>query len=176
MQFDLEYEIGRCALNSEQQAAKGQRKTLPFPSEIATVSGRGSRPDGVIWSMSSKTVVWIELTSPWEENMTKRHYEKKNKYAQLASDLRNPRRAGGAWTVFPFEVEIGARGAINEQPWLWMCKRLGFSTDARLRLTHAVQDAAVHCSHLIFICRFHKQWEPQPLLDTYSWYQPPASD
>ena len=147
--------------------------------------------------MSSKAVVWIELTSPWEENMTKRHYEKKNKYAQLASDLRNPRRAGGAWTVFPFEVEIGARGAIYEQPWLWMCKRLGFSTDARLRLTHAVQDAAVHlgfstdarlclthavqdaavhCSHLIFICRFHKQWEPQPLLDTYSWYQPPASD
>ena len=41
-------------------------KERPFPSEIAVVSGPGSRPDGVIWSMQTKTVIWIELTSPWE--------------------------------------------------------------------------------------------------------------
>ena len=39
-------------------------KERPFPSEIAVVSGPGSRPDGVIWSMQTKTVIWIELTSP----------------------------------------------------------------------------------------------------------------
>ena len=103
----------------------GYRTSLPFPPEIA-VSGIGSRPDGVIWSMSCKTVIWIELASPWEENMSKRHFEKKNKYNQLALDLRNPHRVGGAWTVFPFEVEVGARGAINEQPWSYMCSKLGF--------------------------------------------------
>ena len=44
-------------------------KERPFPSEIAVVSGPGSHPDGVIWSMQTKTVIWIELTSPWEENL-----------------------------------------------------------------------------------------------------------
>ena len=41
--------------------------SAPFPPEIAVVSGKGSRPDGVIWSVETKTIVWIELTSPWEE-------------------------------------------------------------------------------------------------------------
>ena len=44
-------------------------KERPFPSEIA----------GVIWSMQTKTVIWIELTSPWEENLTKKHFEKMDK-------------------------------------------------------------------------------------------------
>ena len=37
-------------------------KKRPFPSKIAV--GPGSRPDGVIWSMQTKTVIRIELTSP----------------------------------------------------------------------------------------------------------------
>jgi hypothetical protein len=106
VQFDIDVTDG---------ASLGYRTSLPFPPEIAVVSGKGSRPDGVIWSLSLKTVIWIELTSPWEENMSKRHYEKKSKYNKLALELRNPQRAGGAWTVHPLEVEIGARGAINPQ-------------------------------------------------------------
>ena len=51
------------------------------------------------------------------------------------------------------------------------CARSWVSTpNTRDRLTHAVQDAAVHCSHMIFLCRFHKVWETRPLLDTYGWY------
>ena len=50
-------------------------KERPFRSEIAVVSGPGSRPDGVIWSMQTKTVIWIELTSSWEENLTKKHQD-----------------------------------------------------------------------------------------------------
>ena len=62
-------------------------KERPFPSEIAVVSGPGSRPNGVIWFMQTKTVIWIELTSPWEENLTKKHFEKMDKYNKLAIDL-----------------------------------------------------------------------------------------
>ena len=113
MQFDIDATDG---------ASLGYRISLPFPPEIAVVSGKGSPPDGVIWSLTSKTVIWIELTSPWEENMPKRHYEKKSKYNKLALELRNSQRAGGTWTVHPLEVEIGARGAINPQSWQYMCK------------------------------------------------------
>jgi len=126
VQFDLDMVSGL-------PQSKTYRKTyhLPFPPEIAVVSGKGSRPDGVIWSTSTKTVIWIELTSPWTENMQARHFEKKAKYTPLATDLRNPKRAGGAWTVYPLEVEVSALGVVNEQPWSTMCSRLGLTTTAR---------------------------------------------
>ena len=101
VQFDLDMSDGMSKIREGEHSA-GHRTSLPFPPEIAVVSGKGSRPDGVIWSLSSKTVIWIELTSPWEDNMSKRHFEKKKKYNQLAIDLRNPRRGGGAWSVYPF--------------------------------------------------------------------------
>ena len=148
---------------------------LPFPPEIAVVSGKGSRPDGVIWSTSKKIVIWIELTSPWTENMSKRHFEKKTKYSQLATDLRNPKHDGGAWTVYPHQVEVSALGVVNEQPWMSMCDRLGFCSTTRKQLTHAAQAAAIHCSHLIYLCRYHKVWDPRPLLNTYGWYSGAAS-
>ena len=48
----------------------GLVKEQPFPSEIAVVSGPDSCPNGVIWSMQTKTLIWIGLTSPWEEKLT----------------------------------------------------------------------------------------------------------
>ena len=69
----------------------------------------------------------------------------------------------------PLEVEIDAQD-YNPQSWQWICKIMGFDSNARDCLTQAEQDAAVHCSHMIFLCRFHKLWENRPLLDTYGWY------
>ena len=60
LQFDLNFD--------------GQTKNKPFPAHIAA-SGR--RPDGLIFSDKLKKVVWIELTSPWEENLTKSYTCKK---------------------------------------------------------------------------------------------------
>ena len=34
-------------------------------------------------------------------------------------------------------------------------------------LRNAMQDAAIQCSHFIFLCRYHKKWEPQALRDTW---------
>ena len=100
MQFDIDDE--------------GQVKDRNFPPEIPVVTGDGSRPDGVIWSMESKTVIWIELTSPWETNMPKQHDYKINRSNQLAIDLREGKYFGVKWTVLPFYVEIGARGAVHD--------------------------------------------------------------
>ena len=68
-------------------------KERPFPSEISVVSALGSRSDGVIWSLQTKTVIWIERTSP-EENLTKKHFEKMDKYNKLAIDLREGKHHG----------------------------------------------------------------------------------
>ena len=45
----------------------GSILSQPFPTHIAST---GKQPDGVMWSDKLKMVMWIELTSPWEENMT----------------------------------------------------------------------------------------------------------
>ena len=37
--------------------------------------------------METKTVIMLELTSPWEENFGKRHKQKMRKYNQLVLDL-----------------------------------------------------------------------------------------
>ena len=112
--------------------------------------------------MQTKTLIWIELTSPWEENLTKKHFENMDKYNKPAIDLREGKHHGVKGTVVPLCVEVGARGAINEQP----CKRLGFSKCSKRRLTQGVQDAAVARSYYIFLCRFVRTQEPQALVDT----------
>ena len=68
--------------------------------------------------------------------------------------MQEGKHHGVKWTVVPLCFEVGARGAINEQPWNRMCKRLGFSKCSKCRLTQGVQDAAVACSYYIFLCRF----------------------
>ena len=42
--------------------------------------------------------------------------EKMDKHNKLANDVRKGRHHGVKWTVVPLCVEVGARGAINEQP------------------------------------------------------------
>ena len=70
------------------------RRAKAFPSEIAVVSGEGSCPDGVVWSMETKTVIMLELTSPWEENFGKWHKRKMRKYNQLVLDLEEAAQWG----------------------------------------------------------------------------------
>ena len=40
-------------------------------------------PDRVLWSDKLKKVLWIELTSPWDENMNDWHFKKLRKYQKL---------------------------------------------------------------------------------------------
>ena len=86
-------------------------------------------------SYNSLALIWIDLTSPWEENLIKKSFEKMATYNKLAIDLREGKHNGVKWRVGPLCVEVGARGAVNEQPWIWMCKRLRFSKCSKRQLT-----------------------------------------
>ncbi len=44
--------------------------------------------------METKTVIMLELTSPWEENFGKRHKQKMRKYNQLVLDLEEGKHNG----------------------------------------------------------------------------------
>ena len=54
--------------------------------------------------METKTVIMLELTSPWEENFGKRHKQKMRKYNQLVLDLEEGKHNG---------VKMGLNGTLN---------------------------------------------------------------
>ena len=51
---------------------------LVFPAITGVISAL--RPDIVIWSVSTKTMIWGELTCPLEELILDAHVRKKSRY------------------------------------------------------------------------------------------------
>ena len=58
------------------------------------------RPDVFVVSESSRIIIILELTCPWEGNITRNHEYKERKYAPLVNDLSRE------FTVFQFSVEV----------------------------------------------------------------------
>jgi hypothetical protein len=142
LQFDLNFD--------------GQTKNKPFPAHIAA-SGR--RPDGLIFSDKLKKVVWIELTSPWEENLTKSYTCKKAKYNKLEKLVK-----ASGWTVVPLYVEVGSRGIINDT-WGRMCKALCMKKVQNKKLRQHCSRIALRCSYFIYLSRKQKEWVAHKLVE-----------
>ena len=141
-----------------------QSKEVKFPEEIGVITGQ--RPDGLIWSNAEKIMIWIELTSPWEELADQRHFEKKARYNQLSIDMRNM-----GWKVHELAVEVGCRGHVGAEGWHSMYSTLGFSKAEAERMKESVKETAMHCSHSLFVHRCVLEWKEKPLLDVERWYQ-----
>lgn len=133
----------------------GQTKNAAFPPHIAASK---CRPDGVIWSDKLKKVLWIELTSPWEENMNDWHFKKLRKYKKLERAVK-----ANGWDAFPLYIEVGARGYINNK-WSTMSKALGMSRSESRVLRHQASSVAQRCSFYIYLSRANKDWVVRPLL------------
>ena len=72
-----------------------------------------------MYSDKLKLVMWLELTSPWEDNLTDSYIRKKSTYNRLQSECRT-----NGWSVIPMSVEVGALGHINIM-WGEMSKEMG---------------------------------------------------
>ena len=83
-------------------------------------------PDMVVVSRSLKTMLLVELTVPWEENMEWAHERKLLRYEQLAQDCK-----GKGWRCDEFAVKMGCRGFVGKST-VNVLKRLG-SGGRRLR-------------------------------------------
>ena len=113
----------------------------------------------------AEKVVWIELTSPWEENMSIWHMKKHGKYDKLAIAINSK----GVVAV-PLCVEVGARGYINHK-WGHMCKVLGMRKWENKFLQARVTEVAQRCSYYIYMSRKNKEWVVRPLLNAYSFQE-----
>ena len=122
---------------------------LVVPSFIAVTT---LRPDILIFSVSSKTVVLIELTCPCEENMEEWHKTKFHKYEALAEAIRK-----NGWSVHLFAVEVGARGYCSLT--VKSCfLRLGFGCKAINKLIKKLSAEALKTSFEIWLSRDSFDW------------------
>ena len=90
---------------------------IVFPPEILSTS---RRPDIVIWSRKSKTVVIGELTCPAEENFQAARLYKEARYEHIHTNA-----SAKGWKVMLKTIEVGARGfAAKTVP--YFSRNLGF--------------------------------------------------
>ena len=104
LQFDLDY-------NED-----GHRKNSPFPAHIAATE---NWLDGITISDKLKSVMWLELTSLWEENLAVSYIRNKSNYNKLESECRSQ-----GSSVIPQCVEADALGHVNTT-WGMLSKDMG---------------------------------------------------
>ncbi|KAI8493121.1 hypothetical protein Bbelb_291250 [Branchiostoma belcheri] len=85
--------------------AEAEGSSTKKQAEEKDICETSLRPDLVMWSADQKSVVIVELTIPWEENIQSAHERKKLKYEELAQQCRQ-----NGWRTNLYPVEVGVRG------------------------------------------------------------------
>jgi hypothetical protein len=118
-----------------------------YPDMIAST---GLRPDIVVTSIRTKVIVIIELTVPYESNMSGSHEFKLAKYEDLVAQLH---RQG--YKTHLFAVEVGARGFAGTSVYN-LLKRLGLASRRCAWYIKQVTEAAERASYWIWLKRNDK--------------------
>ena len=114
---------------------------LSFPPEIVFTN---LRPDIVIWSQRSKTVIIGELTVPWEDNFDTANEFKQLKYTDLIEEC-----VQRGWKVYSFPFEVGSRGYISKTCTIFLSK-IGIGTRQRKSVLHKISQTATKASAWIW--------------------------
>jgi len=111
-------------------------RRLDFPDVVQT----SLRPDVVVWSASSRQIIVIELTVPWEEICDEENERKSAKYAELMELCRER-----GWCTWLFPVEVGCRGFPEYSVWRTL-KALGVVGNTRKTAVQRRAEAAERAS------------------------------
>ena len=136
-----------------------------FP--VCTGVSTAERPDVIIFSKATKTVIWGELTVPLEENIEAASNRKSNKYSK--TDAKNNELSladeckRNGWVVHDFTFEVGSLGwvAYSTRQFLY---KLGFRSSHLTWLLRRISKMTMRSSYLIWCCRKEKSWEPPELV------------
>ena len=121
---------------------------LVFPPEITVTR---LRPDIVMWSRSTRNLIIIELTVPWEERIEEANERKREKYQDLVDECKEK-----GWKTWCWPIEVGSRGFAGQSMWR-MLKNLGIVENQRKRLVHKTTKAAERASRWLWL-RKEEQW------------------
>ena len=128
---------------------------LLFPPEVATTT---LRPDGVLYSLSTKTVILLDLTVPLEDRVHAAHDRKKSKYIPLAS---NCEENGFRFHLIP--IEVGCLGYCPHSL-LQSLKTLGLPRSTACHIRTECSSVALRCSYLLYLRREICEWNTQQVL------------
>ena len=103
------------------------------------------KPDLFLVDESAREVVLLELTCPWDDNISRSHDFKQEKYAPLVADLSR------VYKVFHFSIEVSVRGQISKnnrarlKSFAYRCCRDPKNVTKRLM---------AHCSRISLLCSY----------------------
>ena len=121
------------------------------------------KPDLFIVNESTNIAVLLELTCPWDSNITRSHDFKQEKYAPLVNDLSN------RFTVFYFPIEVSVRGQISKGNRARFKSFLYRSCENARKMHPEIMrvcsKAALLSSFSIFFARKEPSWISPPLLN-----------
>ena len=140
--------VGILELATDWEVLVDLDRMLRFPSYIVLTL---LRPDIVLVSRATKTVVLLELTCPSEERFDEAHRLKIRRYEDLSIDCE---LAG--WKCWNFAVEVGARGYVAKS--LQSClARLGFKFRNAQSIVRECGDTSLRSSFWLWLSR-DKGW------------------
>ena len=132
-------------------------KANPLIFPPATGVTTGLRPDIVIWSVSTKTVIWGELSCPLEELILDAHVRKKQKYLNLEIACHCKR-----WKVHAFPFEVGSIGFVGHS-----CRKflsaIGLRGSRQKAIILELSSVARRSSFHLWQCRRSRSWVSPPL-------------
>ena len=97
-----QYVSGLLHTASDWKLQVDSKERLVFPQEVVTTT---LRPDIVITFSSTKCIILVELTVPWEDRIEESHQIKGQKYDHIVTEaIQN------GWQAYCFPVEVGCRG------------------------------------------------------------------
>lgn len=119
-------------------------KQLKFPPRITSTR---LRPDMIIVSDSTKQLIILELTVPWEERRDGANERKRAKYQEPVEECR---RQG--WKTICEPLEVGCRGFAGRS----LCRvftRLGLVGEAKRKAIRSTTEAAEKATRWLWIKR-----------------------
>ena len=119
-------------------------KQLKFPDHVTSTS---LRPDIVLSSVSSRQVLLIELTVPWEDRIEEANERKRSKYQELVEQCQR-----GGWKARCEPIEVGCRGFAGRS----LCKvytLLGITGVEKRKAIKSTMEAAERASRWLWIRR-----------------------
>jgi hypothetical protein len=115
------------------------------------------RPDIIIYSLATKTIVWGELTSPLERNIPAAVIRKTKRYSNLDIEL-----VLKGWKVHAHTLEVGAIGFLSQTVRHFL-KVFQFSNSHLKRVLKRMAQAARRSTYYIWNARSSRSWDP-PIL------------
>lgn len=119
-------------------------KQLKFPQHIVSTT---MRPDIILVSESTKSIIIMELTVPWEDRLGEAHERKMTKYEHLVTDCR-----AQGWKARCMPIEVGCRGFVGRSLYKAFTA-LGITGTTRSRAIKNITDAAEKASRWLWIRR-----------------------